>query len=170
VNDAGLCRPVPSIRVKRISNGRLAEVMDGETVRLFSRHARDLANDKGDALDGLSDRYREVGWILRSAEAAADASRAHLRSGNESMSRRSSMRASLISEDFTHLTPPLRDIPDGLTARELDVAGLTASGLANQEMADRLYLSVQTIENHLSRIYRKLGISDRSDLAQLVPN
>jgi DNA-binding NarL/FixJ family response regulator len=80
------------------------------------------------------------------------------------------MRASLISEDFTHLTPPLRDIPDGRTARELDVAGLTASGLANQEMADRLYLSVQTIENHLSRIYRKLGISDRSDLAQLVPN
>lgn len=149
---------------------RLADVIDGETVQLFSRHAHALADGSGNALDAMSDRYRELGWTLRSAEAAADAARAHLRSGDDPSSRRASVRAKLIFEDFTHLTPPLREIPEGLTARELEVARLTASGLSNQELANRLYVSVRTIENHLSRIYRKLGITDRRDLAEFINN
>ena len=84
------------------------------------------------------------------------------------MSRRSSIKTSAISEDFTHLTPPLQEIPEGLTARELEVARLTVSGLSNQEMAERLYVSVRTIENHLSRIYRKLGVTDRSHPPQIL--
>lgn len=158
----------PDLVINRID--RLGDVMDGETVELFSRHAHALADNDGNTLDELSDRYRDLGWTLRSAEAAADAARAHVRSGDEQGSRRSAVRATLISEVFTHLTPPIRDIPDGLTVRELEVARLTVSGLSNQELANGLYVSVRTIENHLSRIYHKLGITDRRDLAEFINN
>lgn len=51
-----------------------------------------------------------------------------------------------------------------LTARELDVLRLIARGLTNREIAERLYLSVRTVESHRARIQRKLGRSRRSDL------
>ncbi|MFP3881613.1 MAG: LuxR C-terminal-related transcriptional regulator [Actinomycetota bacterium] len=149
---------------------RLAEVMDGEAVELFSRHAHALQEGDGATLDQLSVRYRELGWILRSAEAAADAARAHSRSGDEVASRRSAVRATVISQGFTATTPPLRDIPDGLTDRELEVALLAAFGLSNQEIADRVYVSYRTVENHLSHVYHKLEIPDRSHLGEVIPD
>lgn len=156
----------PALVIEHID--RLAEVMDGETVQLFSRHAHALDDRDGSALDVLSARYRELGWILRSAEAAADAGRAHSERGHEAESRRSAVRATLISEEFTALTSPLRDIPVGLSERELEVAHLAGSGLSNQEIANQLYLSVRTVENHLSRIYGKLDIPNRNGLAELI--
>ncbi|OWY60812.1 hypothetical protein B7486_67160 [cyanobacterium TDX16] len=52
-----------------------------------------------------------------------------------------------------------------LTRREQEVAGLAAEGQSNQEIADRLGLSVRTVENHLQRAYEKLGIPGRDELA-----
>ena len=51
-----------------------------------------------------------------------------------------------------------------LTERETDVLRLIARGLTNREIAERLYLSVRTVESHRARIQRKLGRSRRSDL------
>ena len=39
---------------------------------------------------------------------------------------------------------------------------------SNQEIADRLYLSVRTVENHLSHIYGRLEIPDRTGLAEFI--
>ena len=47
----------------------------------------------------------------------------------------------------------------GLTPRETDVAELVASGLTNREIADRLVLSVRTVETHVDRILGKLGFT-----------
>lgn len=148
---------------------RLVKVMDGEAVELFTEHAHALLDGEGVALDRLSARYGKLGWILRSAEAAADAARAHSRSGDEVTSRRAAVRAIAISRGFTATTPPLKDIPDGLTDRELDVARLAASGLSNQEIADQIYVSHRTVENHLSHVYHKLEIPDRSHLQEVIP-
>ena len=52
-----------------------------------------------------------------------------------------------------------------LTAQEQRVADLAAARLSNKEIADQLYLSVKTIETHLERIYAKLGIHSRRELA-----
>ncbi|HEY3868356.1 MAG TPA: LuxR C-terminal-related transcriptional regulator [Actinocrinis sp.] len=54
-----------------------------------------------------------------------------------------------------------------LTERERAVARLVADGLTNQEAAARLYISAKTVEYHLARIYGKLGIRSRHQLAQL---
>jgi two-component system response regulator NreC len=51
-----------------------------------------------------------------------------------------------------------------LTERELDVLRLIARGHTNREMAERLFLSVRTVESHRARLQRKLGRSKRSDL------
>jgi DNA-binding CsgD family transcriptional regulator/tetratricopeptide (TPR) repeat protein len=56
------------------------------------------------------------------------------------------------------------DLP-GLTAQELRVARLVASGLSNREVAARLYLSPKTVEYHLAGVFTKLGVSHRHQLA-----
>ncbi len=54
-----------------------------------------------------------------------------------------------------------------LTERELDVVGLVAEGLGNQQIADRLCVSVRTVEVHLGRVFRKLDVRSRTELALL---
>ncbi len=52
-----------------------------------------------------------------------------------------------------------------LSSREREVATLAREGLSNRQIADRLYLSVRTVENHMSRALRKLGFVNRGDLS-----
>jgi DNA-binding CsgD family transcriptional regulator len=53
-----------------------------------------------------------------------------------------------------------------LTRRELEVLGLLANGHTNAEMADKLVLSVRTVESHRASLQRKLGRPSRSELVQ----
>ena len=52
-----------------------------------------------------------------------------------------------------------------LTPTEARVAELVAVGSTNREVADALFVSVHTVEANLKRIYRKLGIRSRTELA-----
>jgi DNA-binding NarL/FixJ family response regulator len=56
-------------------------------------------------------------------------------------------------------------ITDKLTGREEDVLRLMAHGLTNTEIAERLHLSEGTVRNHVSAIFAKLGVSDRTQAA-----
>jgi DNA-binding CsgD family transcriptional regulator len=63
--------------------------------------------------------------------------------------------------------PGRRPVVDGaLTATESDVAALVAQGLSNKEVAARLFVSVRAVEANLSKIYAKLGIRSRTELAR----
>jgi DNA-binding CsgD family transcriptional regulator len=55
--------------------------------------------------------------------------------------------------------------PEALTPQEETVAELVAAGLANREVAARLYVSPKTVQYHLTRIYAKLGVRSRTELA-----
>jgi DNA-binding CsgD family transcriptional regulator len=51
---------------------------------------------------------------------------------------------------------------DGLTGREVEILRLVAAGMTNRQTAERLGLSIRTVDAHLRSIYAKLGIKSRS--------
>ena len=73
----------------------------------------------------------------------------------------------LVAAVISHPPPadpagPGHEPPDGLTAREVEVLTLLASGLSNTEIAQRLYLSNATVKTHINRIFAKTGARDRA--------
>jgi DNA-binding CsgD family transcriptional regulator len=54
---------------------------------------------------------------------------------------------------------------ESLTEAELRVVGLTAEGLTNREIAERLFVSRRTVATHLEHVFQKLGFSTRVRLA-----
>jgi len=55
-----------------------------------------------------------------------------------------------------------------LSTREHELTMLAVSGLTNREIAERLVLSVRTVENHMYRAYAKLGIGSRDELGSFL--
>jgi ATP/maltotriose-dependent transcriptional regulator MalT len=55
----------------------------------------------------------------------------------------------------------------GITPRELEILGLIATGLTNREIADRLYVSENTVKTHSSRLFDKLGAKRRTQAVQI---
>ena len=70
--------------------------------------------------------------------------------------------AAVISQPPAAPSGPGQGPPDGLTAREVEVLALLASGLNNTEIAQRLYLSNATVKTHINRIFAKTGARDRA--------
>ncbi|WFE47743.1 LuxR family transcriptional regulator [Verrucosispora sp. WMMD1129] len=67
-------------------------------------------------------------------------------------------------------TPLLASVGDRshLTRREREIAALVARELSNQAVAEQLALSIRTVENHLNRIFAKLGVHGRAELADVL--
>jgi predicted ATPase/DNA-binding CsgD family transcriptional regulator/Tfp pilus assembly protein PilF len=61
--------------------------------------------------------------------------------------------------------PPVGAQPDALTSREEEVAALVAQGMSNRQIAKELFLSERTVENHVSKILRKLDLTSRTQVA-----
>ncbi len=60
---------------------------------------------------------------------------------------------------------PPSDKPVVLSHRERDVVGLVAQGFRNREIADKLFITEQTVKNHMHNIFEKIGVQDRLELA-----
>jgi len=58
-----------------------------------------------------------------------------------------------------------RKLLEELSARELDVLKLIARGFSNDQIARTLFISPHTVKNHVSNIYRKMGMDDRTQVA-----
>ncbi len=57
------------------------------------------------------------------------------------------------------------DVFDLLTSRELEVIKYLAEGKSNKDISDSLYISEKTVKNHISNIFKKLGVNDRTSAA-----
>ncbi|MEE1931383.1 helix-turn-helix transcriptional regulator [Streptomyces sp. TRM 70351] len=151
---------------------RLAGQSTSGLARLQADHVTALAQSDGDALAAVAQRFRAMGARPLAAEALAQAARAHQAAGRF---RKGQAAWAACQELLAAIDAPLPpwaagEHPDDslratLTRREREVAALVASGLSNREIAARLVLSVRTVENHLHRVYNKLGISARKEIA-----
>jgi two-component system response regulator DegU len=70
-------------------------------------------------------------------------------------------------KEFNRVTLHERDKNEenNLTSREIEVLGLIAEGMINKEIARQLYISEKTVKNHVSNIFKKLNVSDRTQAA-----
>jgi DNA-binding CsgD family transcriptional regulator len=101
------------------------------------------------------------------AEVAMETAESRRRHGDQRGATASAQRAArLIDLSGGARTPPLLrgDAVEPLTSREREVALLAAAGVPSKEIAERLFVSKRTVDSHLDRIYRKLGVSGRDQL------
>ena len=100
-----------------------------------------------------------------------DEARERLREGLDSARRCGAMALAALAVDALVATGarprrPVLSEADALTPSERRVTELAAGGMTNKEIAQALFVTVNTVETHLRRSYRKLGINSRSQLAR----
>ncbi len=157
----------------RSQTGRLAELattLNTALAEAIAQHARGLANRDGDLLDAAADRFAGLGAVALAADAAAQAAREHARTGQRGKEMKSSTRAHWLAGQHEIRTPAVHSVaqPLPITDREREIVMLAAAGLSNRQIAQRLSVSVRTVEGHVYRIFAKLGIEHREQLIHLV--
>jgi DNA-binding CsgD family transcriptional regulator/energy-coupling factor transporter ATP-binding protein EcfA2 len=157
----------------RSQSERLAELattLDTPLAEAIAGHARGLADHDGDVLDAAAGRFAAMGAVALAADAAAQAAREHARTGQRGKEVKSSARAHWLASQHEIRTPAVRSVaqPLPITDREREIVLLAAAGLSNRQIADRLSVSVRTVEGHVYRIFAKLGIERREQLIHLV--
>lgn len=139
-------------------------------------HRKQLLSDACDAYDAAGDRLGHVDALTELAECLADLGE---RSEARQVARRAKRGRTDCLPDVAKDTPPtvvtlLRAASDStawssdddavLSDSETKVATLAAKGFTNREIARDLFITVSTVEQHLTRTYRKLGLERRSQL------
>ena len=149
----------------------LAEQMQSDIVFVYLAHATALAAGDGRAQLDAARRFAELEADLLCAEAAAAASRALRSDGRDASSREAgALAAKHAGRCQGARTPAISQAAElvELTGREREIAVLAAAGHSNAEIAERLVISVRTVETHLYRVFKKVGIGEREQLADLL--
>ena len=139
---------------RRALHRRLAEVVSDAEER-----ARRLSQSLTDADESVAIRIEGAARqaVLRgAADAFAQAAAIFERLGAEAWTERARTELDVVG--------PRRRAPDELTATEQRVAELAAAGTTNREIARAVFMSEKTVEAHIARVYRKLGIHSRAEL------
>ena len=149
----------------------LAAVAQGELMGILADSAAGLSRGNADVLGDVAERFATLGFNLRAAEAAMAAAEASARAQDQRRATRWARRATELADrceaaQAVELVGAIGPVP--LTNREREIALLAADGLAARVIAERLYVSSRTVENHLARVYTKLGVSSRAELAEVV--
>lgn len=148
----------------------LATTLDTPLAEAIATQARGLANHDGDLLDAAADRFTGLAALALAADALAQAAEEHAHTSQRGKEVTSSIRAYKLACQCGLRTPAVdaaaRPLP--FSGRERDIAMVVAAGLSNRQIADRLVVSVRTVEGHLYRIFAKLGINTREQLIYLL--
>lgn len=140
----------------------------GPSVRLFVAYGEALEQGDPTALVDAAQGLETAGYLA----AAYDAARQTLALGAHPDAATAARRARVIVTRVGALLSPSptarSGVADLLTAREWAVASAAATRARNREIAESLGLSHRTVENHLAAVYRKLGVSGRDELREVV--
>jgi DNA-binding CsgD family transcriptional regulator/tetratricopeptide (TPR) repeat protein len=145
----------------------LTDTVDGDLMAARAVHARAIAAGDLGLSDEASARFEAIGARLLAAEAAALERDLAARAG---LHRRSSAAGARVQQLLAACegadTPALSSTSEiqRLSAREREVAMLAGEGLSSRQISERLVVSIRTVDNHLQRVYAKLGITGRADL------
>jgi DNA-binding CsgD family transcriptional regulator len=142
----------------------LTEQVDGLLPPLLARHARAVADESPDDLLAVADEFAGRELNVFAAEAAALALHRLRRDRAVTAGATHDRLGDLLGRCELLRTPALRLGQPALTEREWQVARLAADGVASRRIAEQLFLSPRTVENHLQRVYGKLGIAGRPEL------
>jgi len=150
----------------------LATTVDGPRVLLAARHARAFSGHDGGALEKVAQQFEEVGDAGAAADAWSHAALAYRASSMRGSAATAQLHVGRIRGATGLLTPAMTRLGPGaeLSQREYEVARLVGQSLSNGAIAERLGISVRTVEGHVYRACTKLGVSSRRDLRLLDPN
>jgi DNA-binding NarL/FixJ family response regulator len=146
----------------------VASRSDSALVHASSRHARGRATRDAAMLDSAAERFTAMGAQLFAAEAWAAAADAARRDGNGRLVTAYQRRVAELEGTLEGARTPglvVADAAAPVTPREREIALLAADGVASKEIAEQLFLSVRTVNNHLQKVYTKLGVTSRAELA-----
>ncbi|WP_261570901.1 helix-turn-helix transcriptional regulator [Frankia gtarii] len=158
----------------RSASVRLAQLsgrVDGPRAPAAADHGAAFAARDGDALRAASDRLAETGDLLAAADAAAQAAAEYTRIDQRVSAMAAAAQAKRLAEEAEGARTPALiaiDRPLPLTDREREVITLAVHGQSNQQIADRLGVSIRTVEGHLYRASARLGVSGRAELAAVL--
>ena len=158
------------IGVDRLTD--LARDAEGDAflVQAFAAHAKALCASDAKGLGAVAALFESLGADLLAAEAWTEASAVSRSKGHGDEALTATARAETSLDRCegarTPALVPQTILAPTLTPRQRDVAALVAGGLSNREVADTLYVSLRTVENHLYQVYAKLAVSDRKGLAR----
>ncbi|MGI5451656.1 LuxR C-terminal-related transcriptional regulator [Streptomyces sp. CA-249302] len=147
----------------------LSRTCDGELAAVRAEFAAALAADDPDRLGRAADACETVGADLLTAEAATAAAAAWHRADRPRRAAAHGRRAMAAAARCEGARTPLLTAAGTvavLTAREREIALCAAAGQTSKDIAQALTLSVRTVDNHLHRVYTKLGITTRRELAR----
>ena len=154
--------------------GRLRELaafVEGPRVGVAARFAAAQAAGDGAELASVSTEFEEMGDLVAALDAAALAAMAYRQNDLRGSALGCSTRADALAERCGGAaTPALRQagVRVPLTVREREIVMLLGEGLSSRAVAERLTLSVRTVEGHIYRAMTKTGVSTREELAALL--
>ncbi|MFG2056749.1 LuxR C-terminal-related transcriptional regulator [Micromonospora sp. NPDC048930] len=142
----------------------LSERVDGTLPPLVARYARAAVDGGPTELLAVADGFAARDLVVYAAEATATALH-HAGRGRAAATGPARERlADLLRRCDVVDTPALRLLRPTLSEREWEIARLAAEGATSRAIGERLYLSSRTVENHLQRVYSKLGVAGRAEL------
>jgi DNA-binding NarL/FixJ family response regulator len=151
---------------------RLSARCDSPYLLAICAHASAMATEQAAALEAAAARFESLGAVLHAAESEAEASRAHGRAGDSAAVHRAAARSRALAGDCEGARTPALVLVSSpaaeLTRREHEVDMLVAQQLANAQIAQRLVLSVRTVESHVYNVFSKLGVTNRAEIAALI--
>jgi DNA-binding CsgD family transcriptional regulator/tetratricopeptide (TPR) repeat protein len=152
------------------TSSRLSELAlhsHNSLLKARAEHARWLEAQDAEKLIAVAEQFMVLGSPIVAAEVARQGSsifrkQGDVRRANSAAQRSVVMLAGTDIEPLTNLAGPPMLTP--LTAREREIAYLAAEHASNKEISERLFLSSRTVENHLSKVFVKLGVVSRQAL------
>lgn len=148
----------------------LAARTDSVSVQARARHAAATVDGSSDSLESAAKVFDRLGLWLLAAEAFTSAAAAYANAGRRRAQACRRRAASLRTRCQGARTPGmlLEDHVSPLTPREREVVTMAANGLTSKTIAERLVISVRTVNNLIQRAYLKLGVHNRREAAAML--